>query len=127
MSRASSDALTTSTRAAPLRGRVVAPVRRRPDPACSGKVTRHRLKPGGNRQSNYAPWRIVLTRLSSHTPTRAYVERRTAEGLSKKEIIRCLNALRRPRRVPPPAPGHRLTHTLRGDLTLYSAAASVLA
>jgi transposase len=28
--------------------------------------------------------------MSSHPPTRAYVERRTAEGLSKKEIMRCL-------------------------------------
>src|SRR5207245_1892506 len=35
-------------------------------------------------------WRIVITRMSSHPPTRAYVERRTAEGLSKTEIIRCL-------------------------------------
>jgi len=32
----------------------------------------------------------VITRMSSHPPTRAYVERRTAEGLSKKEIMRCL-------------------------------------
>jgi transposase len=32
----------------------------------------------------------VITRMSSHPQTRAYVERRTAEGLSKTEIIRCL-------------------------------------
>ena len=32
----------------------------------------------------------MITRTSSHAPTRAYVERRTKEGLSKKEIIRCL-------------------------------------
>ena len=32
----------------------------------------------------------MITRMSSHPPTRAYVERRTAEGLSKKEIMRCL-------------------------------------
>jgi transposase len=61
-----------------------------PIPASSGKVTRHRLNPGGNREANHALWRIVITRMSSHAPTRAYVERRTAEGLSKKEIIRCL-------------------------------------
>src|SRR5690349_4380884 len=61
-----------------------------PIPASSGKVTRHRLNPGGNREANHALWRIVITRMSSHPPTRAYVERRTAEGLSKKEIIRCL-------------------------------------
>ena len=61
-----------------------------PIPASSGKVTRHRLNPGGDRQANHALWRIVITRMSSHPPTRAYVERRTQEGLSKKEIIRCL-------------------------------------
>jgi transposase len=61
-----------------------------PIPASSGKVTRHRLNPGGDRQANHALWRIVLTRMSAHPPTLIYVERRTREGLSKKEIIRCL-------------------------------------
>jgi transposase len=61
-----------------------------PIPASSGKVTRHRLNPGGDRQANHALYRIVITRMSSHPRTRAYVARRTAEGLSKKEIIRCL-------------------------------------
>jgi transposase len=61
-----------------------------PIPASSGKVTRHRLNPGGDREANHALWRIVITRMSSHPPTRAYVERRSKEGLSKKEIIRCL-------------------------------------
>jgi len=61
-----------------------------PIPASSGKVTRHRLNPGGDRQANRALWRIVVTRMSSHPPTRVYVERRSKEGLSKKEIIRCL-------------------------------------
>ena len=61
-----------------------------PLPASSGKVTRHRLNPGGDRQANHALWRIVLTRMSAHPPTLIYVERRTKEGLSKKEIIRCL-------------------------------------
>ena len=61
-----------------------------PIPASSGKVTRHRLNPGGDRQANHALWRIVLTRMSAHPPTLLYVERRTKEGLSKKEIIRCL-------------------------------------
>ena len=61
-----------------------------PIPASSGKRTRHRLNPGGDRQANHALWRIVITRMSSHPATRAYVERRTAEGLSKTEIIRCL-------------------------------------
>ena len=61
-----------------------------PVPASSGKTTRHRLNRGGNREANHALWRIVITRMNSHPPTRAYVERRTAEGLSKPEIIRCL-------------------------------------
>jgi transposase len=61
-----------------------------PIPASSGKVTRHRLNPGGDRQANHALWRIVITRMSSHPATRAYVARRAKEGLSKKEIIRCL-------------------------------------
>ncbi len=61
-----------------------------PIPASSGKRTRHRLNPGGDRQANHALWRIVITRMSSHAPTRAYVERRTAEGMPEKEIIRCL-------------------------------------
>jgi transposase len=61
-----------------------------PIPASSGKTIRHRLNPGGDRQANHALWRIVFTRMGSHPPTRAYVTRRTAEGLSKKEITRCL-------------------------------------
>jgi transposase len=61
-----------------------------PIPASSGKITRHRLNPGGDRQANHALWRIVITRMSSHPATRAYVTRRTKEGLSRPEIIRCL-------------------------------------
>jgi transposase len=61
-----------------------------PIPASSGKVTRHRLNPGGDRQANHALWRIVITRMSSHPATRAYVARRSKQGLSKPEIIRCL-------------------------------------
>jgi transposase len=58
--------------------------------ASSGKVTRYRPGPGGDRQAGHALYRIVITRLSSCPPTRAYADRRTKEGLSKKEIIRCL-------------------------------------
>jgi transposase len=61
-----------------------------PIPASSGKVTRHRLNPGGDRQANHALWRIVITRMSSDPRTRVYVQRRLAEGKSKMEIIRCL-------------------------------------
>jgi transposase len=42
-----------------------------PIPASSGKVTRHRLNPGGDRQANHALWRIVITRMGSHPPARA--------------------------------------------------------
>ena len=62
-----------------------------PVPASSGKTAgRYRLNRGGNREANHALWRIVITRMSAHPATRAYVQRRTAEGLSKKDIIRCL-------------------------------------
>lgn len=62
-----------------------------PIPAGSGKTNgRHRLNRGGNRQANAALYRTVIVRMRWHEPTIAYVERRTAEGLSKKEIIRCL-------------------------------------
>lgn len=62
-----------------------------PIPAGSGKTNgRHRLNRGGNRQANAALYRVIIVRMRWHPPTIAYVERRTAEGLSKKEIIRCL-------------------------------------
>jgi transposase len=62
-----------------------------PIPAGSGKTNgRHRLNRGGNRQANAALYRAVIVRMRWHEPTIAYVERRTAEGLSKKDIIRCL-------------------------------------
>ncbi len=62
-----------------------------PLPASSGKTTnRHRLNRGGDRLANGALWRIVMTRLTCHEPTRTYMARRTAEGMSKREIVRCL-------------------------------------
>jgi transposase len=62
-----------------------------PIPAGSGKTNgRHRLNRGGNRQANAALYRAVIVRMRWHAPTIAYVERRTKEGLSKREIIRCL-------------------------------------
>ena len=62
-----------------------------PIPASSGKVAgRYRLNRGGNREANQALRRIVITRMRSHPATRAYVERRTKQGRSKREIIRCL-------------------------------------
>ena len=61
-----------------------------PIEASSGKITRHRLNRGGDRQANAALWRIVMVRMVSHPATRAYVERRTKEGRTKLEIIRVL-------------------------------------
>jgi transposase len=61
-----------------------------PIPASSGKTIRYRLNRGGDRQANSALHRIVLTRMSSHTETRAYVARRRSEGLNTAEIMRCL-------------------------------------
>jgi hypothetical protein len=61
-----------------------------PIPASSGKTTRHRLNRGGHRHANSALYRAVIVRLQHHEPTKAYVERRTAEGKTKAEIIRCL-------------------------------------
>ena len=99
-----------------------------PIPASSGKVTRHRLNPGGDRQANHALWRIVFTRLGSHPATRAYAERRTAEGKSQGGDHPLPQALCRPRGLPPPPPGRRLTtQNSGGGLTRYSAAANLLA
>ena len=61
-----------------------------PIQASSGKVTRYRLNRSGDRQANHALWRIAITRMRNHPETRAYVERRLAEGKSKPEIIRML-------------------------------------
>ena len=61
-----------------------------PVPASSGVTNRHRLFRGGHRQANAALYRIVLVRMRWHQRTIDYVRRRTAEGLSKKDIIRCL-------------------------------------
>ena len=61
-----------------------------PLPASSGRTNRHRLNRGGDRQANAALWRITLCRLRWDPRAQAYAQRRTKEGMSKKEIIRCL-------------------------------------
>ena len=61
-----------------------------PIPASSGKTNRHRLNRGGDRQANAALYRIVIVRLCHDPRTRAYMRRRTAEGMTKREVIRCL-------------------------------------
>jgi transposase len=64
-----------------------------PIPASSGMKTRHRLNRGGHRQANAALYRTVIVRMQHHEPTKTYVARRTAEGKTKSEIIRCLKRL----------------------------------
>jgi transposase len=61
-----------------------------PIPASSGMTTRHRLNRGGRRQANAAIYRTVIVRMQHHDATRAYVARRTIDGRTKPEIIRCL-------------------------------------
>lgn len=61
-----------------------------PLPASSGNRTRHRLSRSGDRQLNRAIDVIVRTRMSFDPGTRAYVERRRTEGLTPREIRRCL-------------------------------------
>jgi transposase len=61
-----------------------------PLPASSGRTDRHRLNRGGDRAANNALHTITLVRMRYDQRTRAYVTRRTAQGLSKKEIMRCL-------------------------------------
>lgn len=84
-----------------------------PIPAGSGRTNgRHRLYRGGNRQANAALYRAVIVRLRWHQPTIDYVARRTAEGLSKREIIRCLKrylAREIYRRLPPLATEQQAT------------------
>ena len=58
--------------------------------ASSGKHQRHRLDRGGNRQLNCALHRIAVTQGRVHPPARAYLERKQAEGKSRREAIRCL-------------------------------------
>jgi len=60
-----------------------------PVPASSGMTSRHRLNRGGHRHANAALYRVVIVRMQYHEPTKAYVARRTAEGKTKREIIRC--------------------------------------
>ena len=58
--------------------------------ASSGKYRRHRLDRGGNRQLNCALHRIAITQARVHPPARAYLERKQAEGKSRREALRCL-------------------------------------
>ena len=62
-----------------------------PIPASSGRTTgRHRLYRGGHRQATAALYRAAIVRMRFHQPTVDYVARRSADGRTKREIIRCL-------------------------------------
>jgi len=61
--------------------------------ASSGRVQRHRLDRGGNRQLNSALYRIAITQARIHEPARAYLERKQSEGKSRREAIRCLTRM----------------------------------
>lgn len=61
-----------------------------PVEASSGKITRHRLNRGGNREANNALWRIVMVRLTCDATTQAYASRRRSQGKTDREILRCL-------------------------------------
>ena len=61
-----------------------------PIPTSSGHTTRHRLNRGGDTTANSALHRIALVRLATDPDTRAHAAKRTAEGKSKKDILRCL-------------------------------------
>jgi transposase len=82
-----------------------------PIPVSSGNTSRHRLDRGGNRQINATIHRIAVTRARSHPETRAYIERKRAEGKSTKDAIRCLKRHLTRRiwhllQAAPPGPGH---------------------
>ena len=77
-----------------------------PIPASSGKTTRHRLNPGGDRDANMTLHMVAVVRLRYCQRTRAYAQRRTAQGKSKREVLRC-----RKRYL-----ARQLYHTLQADL-----------
>jgi transposase len=58
--------------------------------ASSGRTQRHRLDRGGNRQVNAALYRIAITQARYYAPACAYLERKRAEGKSRREALRCL-------------------------------------
>lgn len=82
-----------------------------PIPASSGKTVRHRLNPGGDRDANSTLHMIAVVRLRHCERTRAYATRRLEEGLSKREVIRCLK-----RYI-----AREIYKSLRADLTALAA------
>ncbi|WGM22950.1 IS110 family transposase (plasmid) [Paenarthrobacter sp. OM7] len=100
-----------------------------PVPASSGKTSRYRLSRGGDRNANKALHHVVLVRMGSDARTKEYVAKRTHEGKSKREIMRCLKRyvareLYRQIMNPAPAPSIADVRRLRIQLglTLQNAA-----
>lgn len=61
-----------------------------PIPASSGKTNRMRLNRGGNRQANAALYRVAIVRMRDYEKTKPYAARRTTEGKTRREIVRCI-------------------------------------
>ena len=91
-----------------------------PIPVSYRATNRHRLDRGGNRQVNAAIHRVAVTRARCHAESRAYIARKTAEGKTHREAIRCLKRhlarriwqlLRAPQPIggTPPSPSNFLT------------------
>jgi transposase len=97
-----------------------------PIPCSSGQRDRHRLDRGGDRQLNHALHIIAISRARHDPATRAYLERKEAEGKTKKGALRCLkrhlarrfHRLLSPVAQPPPQPHD----TTRADTTSVGAA-----
>ncbi|MDT5047924.1 MAG: transposase [Mycobacterium sp.] len=89
-----------------------------PIEASSGKTHRRRLNRGGDRQANSALYTITIARLRWDKRTQHYVQRRVAEGKTRREAIRCLKRyicreiyrdITLTQSPPPPASSARLT------------------
>ena len=61
-----------------------------PMPASSGQTIRYRLDRSGDRKLNRALHMILVTRKRTHPATTTYIERRLAEGKTRREANRCL-------------------------------------
>jgi transposase len=95
-----------------------------PIPTSSGNRTRYRLDPGGNRQLNASLHRIAVTQLRIHPPARTYLDKKLAEGKTRREALRCLKRqlartlwhLLLPEQAappqPPPSRRRRTTHAI---------------
>ena len=102
------------TRASPARAGIA------PIPFSSGKRDRHRLHRGGDRQLNRALHTIAITRARRDPETRAYLQRKMAEGKTRKEALRCLKrhlARRFHRLLTDRSPRHQTT-TINASLNI---------